>query len=222
MKIKILPMKTLLLSTIILSAGLVASSTVNAQPQQYPGYLLIYDNPDETITLTAHGMAGFTTVSSPTYGATYGPSTVTQTVPEGNTLTADIIWGFGYAYQGDKKIYFTEENNPTVVSDILTLHFLPQVYIYGNYPSHMSAMFQSGVDQPLSSFAIQPGDYVTSEAVGTVGFGDSPGTSLDGGGGYATFGGAVYLPTEVPEPTTLMLIPLGVGVIWLLRKSRAA
>jgi len=220
MKIKTLPMKTLPLSAIILSACLVASSTVNAQPQQYPGYLLIYDNPDETITLTAHGIAGFTTIN----GTTYGTSTGTQTVPEGSVLTADIIWGFGFAYQGDKKIYFTEENNPNVVSDILTLHFLPQVYIYGNYPSHMTAMFQSGVDQPLSAFAIQPGDYVTSETVGTLTFSDNPGTSLDPGlGGYSTFGGAVYFPVaEVPEPTTLMLIPLGVCAVWLRRQSRTA
>src|SRR5258707_15812814 len=114
-------MKPLRLSSIILSVGLVASSTVKANTT-------FTDNPNETITITMD-YDEFNYIN----GAQVAPYT-SQTFAEGGTISFAGIYNYSWnsipGVEGPWKVYLTEENNPALVSDILTYSF-QQVYVYG-------------------------------------------------------------------------------------------
>ena len=192
------------MSAIILSAYLAACSTVKAN--LIDSGLVISDNLDGTIAVTARYDI-FDHING-----TVAPGT-TKTFAKGVTIDAGGINNESGFPSGTTTVYLTEKDDPSLVSDIL-IYTTGQVYVFGDIRCKMDLTFQSFVTAvPLSSFTLQAGDQVLSEAGGDFDFGLH---------GYLHFpeGSETVPETGSMIVTAMMLIPVGASAVLRRRKSR--
>src|ERR1043166_275404 len=172
------------------------------------------DDVNETITVTANDFEfGLTLNGAPFQGGLGNPVSRTFNEADG-PITFDGSWiGIGPGGQvvpRSATVYFIEEGNPSLVSDVLRYS-----YTFEGFAGHLQGDFVSFIDDVLFPQAVaQFGEPTTiwREEQGNFDFSNA-------------FISASANSTPVPEPSTyaagaLLLLPLAFGAFRKLRKSQ--